>query len=747
MTNEQRPLYKLSVDLLKTYKTVNSVYYSRKKRNGDDDENYDLIIHTGDVFAERYRVAGFIGKGSFGQVVKCYDMIADEYVGIKVIKNRRPFRHQGNMEVKLLNFLNKQDSEDQFCMLRLKRSFEWKNHLCLVMELLSYNLYDLLRHTQFRGVSLNLVKKFGNQILYALMFLAMPGVDIIHCDLKPENILLRNHRRSTVKLIDFGSSCRRSERVFSYIQSRFYRSPEVMLTMPDLSQAIDVWSLGCLGEGTEVLRADGTAARVEDLVVGDTLLGPDGGPRTITRMASQVRPLHTITTYTTPDTPTRPDAGPGDTSITRATAKHTIVVAMSTFIIDGTGAWGRRTWDEETASVTVTPCPPPVDGSTHTIVEMTVRQYLGLPRAVREELVMVTNRVPLDAPPHPTLPVVTPAVAWLIGYYLGRGAPTDLISVDDVWVTHYNAVGLDRTLGPVTPTPAGVTLPDAFTATLEALGMGQALTASTAVALGSYPARAAFVAGHLDAAGRVGLGGIHLTHPDPAQLDGWVRLAVLLGLNHSSSVTDTETVTTLSGNPTVLQAILDQTMTHPTQPDPADLTRVGQTFTITEEAAPGTYYAIECDGDRRHVLANGTVHHNCILVELHTGRPLFPGKNEQNQILKIVEVLGMPPRHMLEAAPQIKVAKFFTRLPTGEYRLKDADLDVKYPLPGKTIHELLTTHSPNVTFMSDNHREECEQLVRLVTKMLVYDPSKRITAQEALRDTFFLSLQTEGKEG
>ena len=47
---------------------------------------------------------------------------------------------------------------------RLKRQFYFRNHLCLVFELLSYNLYDLLRNTNFRGVSLNLTRKFAHQV-------------------------------------------------------------------------------------------------------------------------------------------------------------------------------------------------------------------------------------------------------------------------------------------------------------------------------------------------------------------------------------------------------------------------------------------------------------------------------------------------------------------------------------------------------------------------------------------------------
>ena len=38
----------------------------------------------------------------------------------------------------------------------------------------------------------------------------------------------------------------------------------------------------------------------------------------------------------------------------------------------------------------------------------------------------------------------------------------------------------------------------------------------------------------------------------------------------------------------------------------------------------------------------------CILVEMHTGEPLFSGANEVDQMNKIVEVLGLPPKHVLD---------------------------------------------------------------------------------------------------
>ena len=197
------------------------------------------------MFNERYLVSSVIGKGSFGQVVKAWDQHQSDYVAIKIIKSKKPFLQQAKSEIELLQFLNQKDSMDQACIVRLQEHFLFRGHQCLVFEMLSYNLYDLLRHTNFKGVSLNLIRKFGKQILKALCFLSLRDVAVIHCDLKPENILLRHPKRSAIKLIDFGSSCREGQTVYSYIQSRFYRSPEVLLGCP-YSTTIDMWSLGCI---------------------------------------------------------------------------------------------------------------------------------------------------------------------------------------------------------------------------------------------------------------------------------------------------------------------------------------------------------------------------------------------------------------------------------------------------------------------------------------------------------------------
>lgn len=81
------------------------------------------------------------------------------------------------------------------------------------------------------------------QCLEALQFLH--GLGLIHCDLKPENILVKSYSRCEVKVIDLGSSCFQTDHLCSYVQSRSYRAPEVILGLP-YDKKIDIWSLGCI---------------------------------------------------------------------------------------------------------------------------------------------------------------------------------------------------------------------------------------------------------------------------------------------------------------------------------------------------------------------------------------------------------------------------------------------------------------------------------------------------------------------
>lgn len=196
-----------------------------------------------DHISYRYEILGALGKGSFGQVVKAFDYKEQRLVAVKIIRNKSRFHKQALVEVKVLTHIRENDASDTSNCARMLTSFNFRGHLCIVFELLSINLYELLKNNSFQGVSIPLIRRFAIQLLNTLRFLRKQK--IVHCDLKPENILLRDPTKSAIKVIDFGSSCLEDEQVYTYIQSRFYRCPEVILGLP-YRCAIDMWSFGCI---------------------------------------------------------------------------------------------------------------------------------------------------------------------------------------------------------------------------------------------------------------------------------------------------------------------------------------------------------------------------------------------------------------------------------------------------------------------------------------------------------------------
>jgi dual specificity tyrosine-phosphorylation-regulated kinase 2/3/4 len=59
----------------------------------------------GDHLAYRYEVVDMLGKGSFGQVVRCIDHKTGGLVAIKIIRNKKRFHQQALVEVNILQKL------------------------------------------------------------------------------------------------------------------------------------------------------------------------------------------------------------------------------------------------------------------------------------------------------------------------------------------------------------------------------------------------------------------------------------------------------------------------------------------------------------------------------------------------------------------------------------------------------------------------------------------------------------------
>ena len=57
--------------------------------------------------------------------------------------------------------------------------------------------------------------------------------------------MFSDSNKQQVKIVDFGSACTDYKSGFKYVQSRFYRCPEIVMGLP-YDCAVDMWSFGCV---------------------------------------------------------------------------------------------------------------------------------------------------------------------------------------------------------------------------------------------------------------------------------------------------------------------------------------------------------------------------------------------------------------------------------------------------------------------------------------------------------------------
>uniref|UniRef100_A0A4W3JCZ1 non-specific serine/threonine protein kinase n=1 Tax=Callorhinchus milii TaxID=7868 RepID=A0A4W3JCZ1_CALMI len=226
--------------------TTTTSTVTSKNGSSSNEGDYQLVQH--EILCSMtnsYEVLEFLGRGTFGQVVKCWKRGTNEIVAIKILKNHPSYARQGQIEVSILTRLST-ESADDYNFVRSYECFQHKNHTCLVFEMLEQNLYDFLKQNKFSPLPLKYIRPILQQVATALMKLKILG--LIHADLKPENIMLVDPQRQPyrVKVIDFGSASHVLKAVCStYLQSRYYRAPEIILGLP-FCEAIDMWSLGCV---------------------------------------------------------------------------------------------------------------------------------------------------------------------------------------------------------------------------------------------------------------------------------------------------------------------------------------------------------------------------------------------------------------------------------------------------------------------------------------------------------------------
>ena len=179
------------------------------------------MIKVGDWVDQKYHVRKQIGQGGMSKVFLVQDNRIQKDWALKTIlkkgSNSGEICTQSLLsEVSLLKKINHP------AIPRIVDIFEDKEQISMILDFIDGESLDRVLE-EVGPFSQEVVIQIGLQICDALIYLHGLPNPIIYRDVKPANLVLDKDGR--VRLIDFGSSCFEDERVYTYIQSRFYRSP------------------------------------------------------------------------------------------------------------------------------------------------------------------------------------------------------------------------------------------------------------------------------------------------------------------------------------------------------------------------------------------------------------------------------------------------------------------------------------------------------------------------------------------
>ena len=221
-----------------------------------------------------YKIERVCGNGSFGIVFQGKILHTGETIAIKKVYQDRRFR---NREFSIMSLL------DHPNIVKVRHAFYTTGekldeiYLNLVMNYVPENL-NRLNKSYFEKkeqIPLFLIKLYCFQIARALNYIH--NKKICHRDIKPQNILL-DPQTNRIYICDFGSAklLKRDESNVSYICSRFYRAPELLLGNEYYTTSLDIWSFGCvvaeLFKGKPLLRTENKDEQINKIM--ECLGGP-----------------------------------------------------------------------------------------------------------------------------------------------------------------------------------------------------------------------------------------------------------------------------------------------------------------------------------------------------------------------------------------------------------------------------------------------------------------------------------------
>ncbi|VTZ67146.1 serine/threonine protein kinase, putative [Plasmodium chabaudi chabaudi] len=170
-------------------------------------------VEINEIYNDRYRIEGKLGWGHFSTVWIATDLKSKplKFVAIKIQKGSETYTESAKCEINYLKTVKinsfdsswvefKEQQRERLFHYNMTKgvvsfidSFEHKGpngtHVCMVFEFMGPNLLSLIKHYDYKGIPINLVRKIATHVLIGLQYLH-DVCKIIHSDIKPENVVV-----------------------------------------------------------------------------------------------------------------------------------------------------------------------------------------------------------------------------------------------------------------------------------------------------------------------------------------------------------------------------------------------------------------------------------------------------------------------------------------------------------------------------------------------------------------------------
>lgn len=105
-----------------------------------------------------------LGQGTFGKVVEAYDKQRKARCAVKIIRSIQKYRDASRIELRVLSTLASNDKSNRNKCIHLRDCFDFRNHICIVTDLLGQSVFDFLKGNGFVPFPSSQIQHFARQL-------------------------------------------------------------------------------------------------------------------------------------------------------------------------------------------------------------------------------------------------------------------------------------------------------------------------------------------------------------------------------------------------------------------------------------------------------------------------------------------------------------------------------------------------------------------------------------------------------